>query len=220
MNPKKATTAYNAIDLNEFDDASRRSPIDFETRKSDEPTVVCVANLTPIKGQEYYLMAAEEVLKNHPATFYVVGSGPRRRYLEELAHRLGIKKNVVFTDRIQWPQIYHFLSNEADICISSSVSEHFPFYILECMAARKPIVATNVGGVPEAVIDGVNGSLVPPRDPTSLAKAILRLINDPDKAKEMGLKGRKLVEQRFSMDMITRKLKDVYELALKRKINA
>jgi len=85
------------------------------------------------------------------------------------------------------------------------------------MAARKAIVATDVGGVSEAVMDGVNGYLVPPRDPTSLAKAILRLINDPDKAREMGLKGRRLVEQRFSMDVITRKLNDVYELALKRK---
>lgn len=87
----------------------------------------------------------------------------------------------------------------------------------KCMAARKPIVATNVGGVSEAVINGVNGYLVPPRDPASLAKAILKLINNPETARKMGARGRRLVEQRFSMNVITRKLNDVYELALKRK---
>jgi glycosyltransferase involved in cell wall biosynthesis len=217
LNSEKIVTVHNAIDLHVFDNGVRRDKIDFERKKSNKPTIVNVANLIPIKGHEFYLMAATEVLKNNPAKFYVIGGGPRRKYLEELAYDLGIEEDVVFTGRIQWPDIYYILSNTADICVSSSISENFPFYILECMAARKPIVATDVGGVSEAVMDGVNGYLVPPRDPTSLAKAILRLINDPDKAREMGLKGRRLVEQRFSMDVITRKLNDVYELALKRK---
>jgi len=78
-------------------------------------------------------------------------------------------------------------------------------------------VATNVGGVSEAVTDGVNGYLVPPKDPTSLAKAILRLINDPNRAKKMGMNGRRLVEQRFSMDVLSQKLSSVYEVALERK---
>jgi glycosyltransferase involved in cell wall biosynthesis len=66
-------------------------------------------------------------------------------------------------------------------------------------------------------MDGVNGYIVPSRDPNSLAKAILRLINDLNNAREIGLEGRRSVERRFSMDVITRKLNDVYELVLKRK---
>jgi len=215
LNPHRTITVHNAIDLDLFDNVTRGVQINFE--RNDEPIIVYVANLIPIKGQEYYLMAAAEVLKDHPAKFYVIGSGPRRKYLEELARRLGIEKDTVFTGRIQWPEIYCILSNAADICVSSSVSENFPFYILECMAARKPIVATNVGGVSEAVIDGVDGYLVPPRDPSSLAKAIIRLINDPDKARQMGEKGRRMVKQRFSMDVLTCKLNDIYELILKGK---
>lgn len=218
LNSKKTIAVHNAVDVHVFDDGVRRARIGCEREKSYGPNIVYVANLIPRKGQEYYLMGAAEVLKKHHAEFYVVGSGPQRKYLEEFAHHLGIEEHVVFTGRIPQNEIYYFLSVIADVCVSPSLGELFPFYILECMASRKPIVTTNVGGVSEAVIDGVNGYLVPPRDPTSLAKAILKLINDPDKARKMGLKGRGLVEERFSMDVITRKLSDVYELALRRKL--
>jgi glycosyltransferase involved in cell wall biosynthesis len=213
--PKKTITIHNAIDLDVFDAASRRGKIDFKRDEIGKPTIVCVANLTPIKGQDYYLMANAKVLRQHPARFYVVGSGPQRKHLEELARRLGIEKEIVFTGRIQWPKIYHFLSNIADICISSSISENFPFYILECMAAGKPIVATNVGGVSECVIDGVTGYLVPPKDPSSLAIAISKLIDDPDHARKMGAEARKTVERKFSMQVMTRKLAEIYEFAVR-----
>lgn len=215
LNPKKTLTVHNAIDLEVFDELSKNAQIDLNIEDAEKPTVMYVANLTPIKGQEYYLMAAAKVLKECRASFYVVGEGPRKEHLEHLAHNLGIQNNVVFTGRIHWPQIYYVLSNIADICVSSSLSENFPFYILECMAARKPIVATNVGGVPEAIIDGVNGYLIPPKDPMALARGILNLIKNPDKAREMGLRGRKMVEERFSMNILTQKLEQVYKLSLK-----
>ncbi len=150
LNPKKVITIYNAIDLNEFDKTTKKANIEFKILNTD-PNIVCVANLTPIKGQEYYLMAAKEVLNHYSANFYVIGDGPRRKYLEEITHNLGIEKSVIFTGRIQWPEIYNLLWNTADICVSSSLSENFPFYILECMAAAKPVIATDVGGVSEAV---------------------------------------------------------------------
>jgi len=101
----------------------------------------------------------------------------------------------------------------ADICVSASLGELFPFYILECMAAAKPIVTTDVGGVAEAVIDGVNGYLVPPRNPSSLAKSILNLLNNPDKARQMGQKGRELAKQNFSMNIVCKKLEKIYLIA-------
>lgn len=214
LNQGKTLVVHNAIDLEVFDEASKSAQIDLNRDDTKKPTVIYAANLVPIKGQEYFLMAAAKVLKKCKAMFYVIGDGPRKEYLKKLANRLGIQKEVIFTGRIHWPQIYYVLSNIADVCVSSSLSENFPFYILECMAARKPIVATNVGGISEAVIDCLNGYLVPPKDSDSLAKSILKLIEDPDKAKEMGLKGRKMVEQRFSMDVLTQKLEDVYRLAL------
>jgi len=211
-NAQKTITVYNSLDLEVFDKDSQNAQVNLE--KGDEPVIVCVGNLIKVKGQQYYLMAATKVLKNYTAKFYVVGDGPLRPYLEGLARRLGIEKDVIFTGRIHWPQMYYVLSNIADICVSSSLSENFPFYLLECMAAKKPIVATNVGGVSEAVIDTVNGYLVPPKDPNPMAKAILKLIEEPDKARKMGMEGRRILEQKFSMNVITTKLSNIYESAL------
>jgi glycosyltransferase involved in cell wall biosynthesis len=211
LNPQKTITVHNAIDLEIFDDASKRDYIDLEREDTEKPAIIYAANLVLVKGQEYYLMAAAKILGKHKARFYVIGDGPRREYLEKLAHSLEIEKDVIFTGRIHWPKIYYVLSNIADICVSSSISENFPFFILECMAARKPIVATNVGGVSEAVIEGVNGYLVPPRDSESLAKAIITLIENPEHAEQMGLEGRKFVEKKFSMPVLIEKLEKIYE---------
>jgi glycosyltransferase involved in cell wall biosynthesis len=211
-NARKTITVYNSIDLEVFDKDSQNARVNLD--KGNGTAIMCVGNLTKVKGQQYYLMAAAKVLKHYTAKFYVVGDGPLRPYLEGLARRLGIEKNVIFTGRIHWPQIYYVLSNIADICVSSSLSENFPFYLLECMAAKKPIVATNVGGISEAVIDTVNGYLVPPKDPSSMAKAILKLIEEPDKARKMGMEGRRILEQKFSMNVITTKLSNIYESAL------
>jgi len=212
---QKTRTIYNSIDVEAFDKDSQKAQVNLN--KGNGPAIVCVGNLTEVKGQQYYLMAAAKVLKHYPARFYIIGDGPLRPYLEDLAHRLGIEENVVFTGRIHWPEIYYVLSNIADICVSSSISENFPFYILECMAARKPIAATNVGGVSEAVIDGVNGYLIAPKDPNSMAMAILKLIEEPYKARKMGMEGRRILEQKFSTDLITSQLSIVYESALKEK---
>lgn len=207
---EKVMVLHNALDLDVFDTASKEAQIPF-VRDHQMPTIVNVANMTTVKGIEYYLVAAARILKNKKAIFYVIGDGPRREYLMELTCRLGIDKNVIFLGRIHWPGIYYFLSNVPDICVSSSTSENFPFYILECMAARKPIVATDVGGVSEAVVDKVTGYLVPPMDPESLAKAIIALIENPERGRQMGLEGRKIVEQRFNMKALTEKLTAVYE---------
>jgi glycosyltransferase involved in cell wall biosynthesis len=210
VNPQKTVTIHNSIDLEIFDEASKNAKTDIISNNNKNPKVVYVANLVPMKGHEYYLMTAAKVLKKCKANFYVVGDGPRKGYLKKLAYKLGIQDDVRFTGRVHWPQIYYVLSNIVDICVSASLSENFPFYLLECMAAKKPIVATNVGGVPEMIVDGINGYLVPPKDPVSMANLILRLINDPNKAREMGIKGRQIVEDKFNITAATSKLENIY----------
>ena len=222
--PNKVAVVHNGINLELCEmimcDDEYLSSVPHDFRSSSRIIVGYCAKMVPHKGHKYLMKAISEVAKKFSDIRLVITSnGPLREKLKILSENFGIEKKVHFTGRIEYRYLYQLLKR-IDIYAFPSLAELFPFAILEAMAAGKPIVATNVGGVPEAVIDGVNGYMVPPRDPTSLAKAILRLINDPDKAREMGLKGRRLVEQRFSMDVITRKLNDVYELALKRKINA
>ena len=210
---------HNAIDLELFDSvAKKRSPgSNFLDETRDKTVVAQVSTLYPWKGHKYLIMAAQKILVTNPNVhFLIVGEGPLRQKLESTVCNFGISENVTFTGHISNYHIPWLLSN-IDIGVLASFRENLPRILLEYMAAQKPLVATNVGGVSEAVIDGVNGYLVPPRDPSSLANCILKLINDPDNAKQMGVKGRRLVEQKFSMKVFTGRLDDIYELALRRK---
>lgn len=205
----KVEVLHNAIDLQAFDSYVGKNTI--RRTKKHKYNVMSVARLIPIKGQEYLLLAASKIFRRHDVMFYIVGDGPSKDYLVQLSRKLGLQENVVFTGRVLWPQTYDLLKNVADICVSPSLSENFPYFLLECMAARKPVVSTAVGGVSEAITDKVNGLLVPPRDPVSLANSIESLLNNPILSKELGLAGRKKVEDKFDMPILVRNLFKVYE---------
>lgn len=175
------------------------------------PVVFYAASHYHHKGFPHYLMVASKILRNFDATFVVGGIGPLTRSLKSLAEKLGISKNVVFTGWISNYHMPYILSNIADICVSTSLIEQLPSYIMECMAAGKPVVASSVGGVPEIVMNEVNGYTVPPRNYEKMAKCIVDLFNNSEKAKEMGLAGRKMVDDQFNMETSVRKLMKVYE---------
>ena len=203
-----------APDLEWFDDARRRDmPLKrYGLQHVDRPVVFYAASHVYYKGFLYYLKAAKKVLRRFDGTFIVGGQGPLTENLKDLSRRLGIHEHVFFTGWISNYHMPYVLSNIADICVSASLREQFPSYIMECMAARKPVIATKVGGVPEAVEDGVNGYLVPPREPNALSNKIIRLIEEPKEAKKMGGEGRKIVKQRFNMEMAAADLSKVYEM--------
>ncbi|MCW4029671.1 MAG: glycosyltransferase family 4 protein [Candidatus Bathyarchaeota archaeon] len=211
LKPKKLIVLHNTLDLKTFDKAtSEPSPV----KKTDFGiNIVCVGNLSPIKGQEYLLLAAEKILKSRKATFYLVGSGASEESLKKLALNLKIANNVVFTGRISWPNVYSVLVNLADICVLPSVTENFPFYILECMAAGKPIVATNVGGVAEAITDGSTGLLVQPKNPDELAEKISSLIDDAELREKLGSSARIYLERNFDIPIYLQKITEIYRIA-------
>jgi len=97
-----------------------------------------------------------------------------------------------------------------DIFVLTSIKEHFGRVVIEAMACGKPVIATNSGAVPEIVEDKVTGILVPPEDSEKLAEAIIELLEDKEKAKEMGIAGRKRVEELFSIEKHTRQIEEVY----------
>ncbi len=163
-----------------------------------KPVIIYAAYHHPWKGFEYYLLAAKTVLQKYDATFIVGGTGPMTPYLKKLADELGVSKNVIFTGFIPPHDLYAMLYQIVDIAVSTSLKEQFPSYILEVMAAGKPIVATNVAGVPEQVFDGFNGFLVEPRDFKYTAEKISKLIEDDYLGKRMGLNGRKIIERIYN----------------------
>jgi glycosyltransferase involved in cell wall biosynthesis len=202
-----------APDLEWFNKA-RSSKVYLESynlQKVKHPVVFYAAGHYPHKGFEYYLMAASEVLKNFDATFVIGGRGPLTPLFRNLAVKLGISKHAVFTG---WISIYHMpyiLYNIADICVSTSLVEQLPSYIMECMAAGKPVIASNVGGVQEIVTDGVNGYLVPPCDYKKVANRIMDLLNNPEKVRTLGFNSRKIIEERLNMEGSILRLMKAYE---------
>jgi len=173
------------------------------------PIVCCVANFFPYKGHLELLAAASTVVKSFPgAAFVFVGDGIQRPEIEHRMRELGLGENVVMLgSRSDARTIMGF----SDMVVLASHEEGFPNVILEAMAVGKPVVATRVGGVPEAVEDGYTGLLVPPHDPESLAAAILRLLSNRDVAIEMGRRGLERVREHFTIDRMVKSYETLYE---------
>jgi L-malate glycosyltransferase len=164
------------------------------------PVVGMLARLDPIKGIEYFLEAAAQVTARRPdARFLIVGDNrvdvAYREELTRLARRLRLEDVVRFTGfRNDVAEVLSLLS----VSVLASLSEGLSNTLLESMAAGIPVVATAVGGNPEAVEQGVTGILVPPKNGAALADAICRILNQRDLAAAMGRAGRRRVSERFS----------------------
>jgi len=121
-------------------------------------------------------------------------------------------------ERIAWCGFHERIQevfSAIDLLVLSSEEEAFPRVIIEAMAARKPVVATAVGGVLEQVVDSETGFLVPPKSPSDLAQAITRVLKDPELAEAMGQAGRQRVEKYFSIDQYVDDVEEVYMELLK-----
>jgi len=171
--------------------------------KSGDKIVGTVGNINPAKGYEYFFSAARFVKGTFPqAKFLVVGKRleTREKYwqrLHTLIVDLQIEDDVILAGyRADMPEVI----NAMDILILASVSEASPIVVLEAMACAKPVVATQVGGVPELVIDGETGIIVPPRNPKAISEAALYLLDHPEEAREMGLKGRRRAIEHFDIE--------------------
>jgi len=202
-----------APDIEWFDEFKKiKVPLEqYNLKELKNPVIFYAARHIYIKGIHCFLKAAREVLRKFDATFIIGGKGPLTISLKNLSEKLGISKRVVFTGWISNYHMPYVLSNIADICVSTSFVEQLPSYIMECMAAGKPIVASSVGGIPEIVIDEMNGYLVPPRDYKESARRIVELLEEPEKAKKMGQVGRKMIEQNLNMKVSVSKLIETYE---------
>ena len=179
------------------------------------PVVGCVARLRSEKGQATLLRAAARVRHRHPDLVVVlVGDGPEEGALRALAAELGLGERVCFAGhRPNRPNPHQLF----DVSVLASDHEGFPNTLIEAMAAGRPTVASNVGGVPDAVLDGETGLLVPAGDPAALAGALARVLGDPTWAAALGARGRAIARERFTPERVTSRLTELYaELAGRR----
>jgi glycosyltransferase involved in cell wall biosynthesis len=176
-----------------------------------DPTLVAVGRLQRPKDPLTLARALGRLQARFSAV--IVGDGPDRPRLEAEIRRLGLERAVVLTGNSA--DVADLLSR-ADVFVLSSTSEGLPLSILEAMAAALPVVATSVGGVPEAVEEGETGLLVPPRDPVRLAAALERLLVDPGLRRRLGSNGRARVLERFGLEAFQEAHVDVYRRELAR----
>lgn len=206
--PRKLAVVHNGIMLDHFD-----QPRDDGLRASllagrERPIVLAAARLDPQKGQQYLLEAATHV---PDALFVLAGDGPDRRVLEAQARALGVADRVVFLG--QRHDIPALLAS-CDLFVLPSLFEGLPLGVLEAMAAGVPIVASDVGGVGEAVTNNTSGLLVPPCDPAALADAVTTLLHDQALAQRLAIAARMRVRTEFEVDTMVRRVTGIYDEVL------
>ena len=183
--------------------------------RSDSSVVACIGSLKEIKGHKYLLQAVPAILAEAPnAQFLIIGDGPLQAELRSLVTALGIADKVCFAGlredvRTILPAI--------DILVQPSLQETFSLTALEAMAAEKPVVATNVGGLPEVVEDGRTGLLVPPENPSAIAHAVVDLLTFPERRGVLGAAGGQRFREFFTAEKMVRRYEEIYEFYLERK---
>lgn len=186
--------------------------------RSGPPRVLSVARLVPEKDHDTLIQAFRLVALAHPeAELWLVGDGPRQAAVQRLVQESLPPGQVRFLPG--QPDLRPWL-HQASLFVLSSLTEAMPNVILEAMATGLPVVATRVGGLPEVVVSGETGWLVPPRDIPALAAALDSLLGDPAARQAFGRAGRARVEGEFSLAAMVRRHEEVLTHLLKRRAAA
>lgn len=203
----KLLVVWNGIDLRDYPKRDRQA-------SSAPRPAMHVARLNDdIKDQSTLLRAARLVADKRPDfRLDIVGDGPDRGALEALSNELKLAAHVRF---LGYRLDVNDMLAEGGMFVLSSLTEGLSISLLEAMAAGLPVVATDVGGNPEVVANGVTGLLVPARTPEALAAAMLKLLQDPARAEQMGAAGRRRVEEHFDLQKVARKYEQIYRCLLR-----
>jgi glycosyltransferase involved in cell wall biosynthesis len=206
--PDRVVTVHEGVNIDRIDRAEPANLHEEYWFPANAPIVGNIAALVPHKGQKYLLEAAAEVVQELPEVrFLILGEGELRHELEQQARQLRLGPHLVLAGFRQ--DILSALK-ALDLFVMSSVTEGLGTSLLDAMAARRPIVATTAGGIPEVVVDGKTGLLVQPRDGKGLAQAILTLLRDPERRERMADAGYRRVRSEFSVDRMVEATLDVY----------
>jgi len=204
-NIDKAKVIYNGVDASKF-------PVRSADNKMN---VIIVASLYEHKGHIYLLRAFKKVLRDFPeACLWIVGEGPLRKSLERETVNMNIANQVHF-----WGERKNVFSLllQSSIFVLSSIREGLGIAAIEAMATGLPLVVTNIGGLPEVVINEETGFTVPPKDSEALAETISTLLKNPELRRRMGNKGRKVFEEKFTQGKMINKLDAIYQELLENK---
>ncbi len=216
VSPDSVDLIYNGVDTVRFSvdiPDSEKSLFKKSLGLGSGRVIGTIGRLSTVKGYGYLIQAFARLRRYRKGLkLLIVGEGPDKDRLGEIAGGLGVRHDVVF-HRPAFDTVR--LLAAIDIFVSSSIQEGLGLSMAEAMAAGKPVVATDVGGVSSLVKDRSTGILVKPRDPNSLAGAILSLLDNPDLAKKLASNGRRIVKKDFTIGGMADRILDVYDRCLR-----
>jgi glycosyltransferase involved in cell wall biosynthesis len=188
-------------------DEKRFRPVPHENKI---PQMITVCRLVPAKGIDTLLLACAELKKNgHPFVLHLIGDGPIRQELEQLAIELNIYEEIIFYGYMLHPEDFMPFF---DVFVLPSRAESFGSVFAEAALCGLALVGTNVGGIPEQIVHGQNGLLVPVGDDKALASALEKVIGDPSYRYNMGRVAWNKAQNAYSMTRVVQQLKSVYRM--------
>jgi N-acetyllactosaminide 3-alpha-galactosyltransferase len=219
--PVMKNILHNAVPIGyhyELFDASRQKQGITEASR-DKKKVLFLGRFASNKGIDYLVRAIPAVLKAVPdAKFVLCGDGEEKPHIEEFIDKVGVRANIEFRGKVNLDEMVNLYSTSA-MYVFPSINrlEAFGIVQLEAMSCYTPVIASNIPGVNNVMEVGKSGLLVEPRDVEGLAAAIIKLLKDPEMARNMGVRGRQLVETKYNWKTIGDQIEKIYSDALKRK---
>jgi len=216
INSHKITTIYNGVSIEKYRvTINNKKKIKELGLQKNKPVVTVIGRLSKQKGHVFFLNALPEIIRNYPdVQFLIVGEGSLKNKLIKMSKELEVEKSVIYSGfRTDIPEIYAI----SDIIVLPSLWEPLANVALESMAAKKPIIATNVDGMSEAIINNQTGMLVPPADSQALSNAIIDLLINKNKAKQLALAGHEHVIKNFSIQQMVNETEKLFLSCLENK---
>ncbi len=216
--PSKIVAIHTCVDLHSFDPDMAKDNLRQELGlASSTPIIGTVSILRRKKGHHILLDAMNNILKEVPdGVFVFAGNGPQEHVLSEEIRTRGLNGRVFMLGlRNDIPDILKSI----DIFVLPTLQEALGTSFIEAMAMENPVIGTNVGGVGEIIKNEVNGYLVRANDPLALSQAVIRMLKKNDRGKTMGIEGRKMVKQAFSVEKMCKEMHALY-LSLLQSVNS
>jgi len=178
------------------------------------PVIGTIGRLSSVKGHRFLVEAMKEIILKRPdAQCLIIGNGEEKDALNALAGSLGVASSIKFVESC--PDTHRYLSL-MDVFVFPSVKEGLGIALLEALSSGKASVASRIGGIEDIVADGVNGILVAVGDPSGIARAVIRLLEDDNLRKKLGEESRALVKRKFTIGSMAGKVSKLYEETIKR----
>jgi len=207
---------HNGVDLERFSPAVSGNMVRDKHSLGDDPVVFWIGRGEIRKGLHFIIYSLRDIVAEIPSVrLVIVGATERAGWIESTVSQMGMKDNVIIAGKVAGALLPHYYA-ASNVVVLPSLYEGLPTVMLEAMASGKPVIASRVGGVPEAIENSRNGVLVEPGNVSQLTKSILLLLKNEPLRKKMGQEAREIVEKRHDWNEIARRYLREFEMLLRR----